>query len=52
MPGFRISNVKTNTALTDKYPERCISQVLGDGTAHRQTLISLYRIRHLKRQIS
>ena len=38
MPGFRISNVKTESVLTDKYPERCISSILGNGTAQRQTL--------------
>ena len=38
MPGFRISNVKTVSALVDRYPEKCISGVLGGGIAQRQTL--------------
>lgn len=29
MPGFRISNVKTVSALVDRYPEKCISGILG-----------------------
>lgn len=40
MPGFRISNVKTESALADKYPERCVSGTLegGWGKAQVQTL--------------
>ena len=38
MPGFRVSNIKTVSTLLDKYPERCVSGILGGGTACRQTL--------------
>jgi hypothetical protein len=33
MPGFRISNVKTESGLADKYPDRCVSGYLG-GVLH------------------
>lgn len=33
MPGFRISNVKTESALMDKYPKKCVSGILG-GVLH------------------
>lgn len=39
MPGFRISNAKTKSALKDKFPEKCVSGVLGGGgIAQWQTL--------------
>lgn len=39
MPGFRICNVKTESALIDKYPEKCINETLGEGgSVQRQTL--------------
>ena len=31
MPGFRVSNIDCKSALIDKYPERCISKILGGG---------------------
>lgn len=31
MPGFRISNIKTQSELTDKYPEKCLKGFLGGG---------------------
>ena len=37
MPGFLISNVKTEASLIDKYPERCISGRI-DGNIQRNTL--------------
>ena len=37
MPGFLISNVKTESSLIDKYPERCISGRI-DGIIQRNTL--------------
>lgn len=38
MPGFRISNVKTESALIDKYPERCVAGSIRGGIAQWQTL--------------
>jgi asparagine synthase (glutamine-hydrolysing) len=38
MPGFRISNVPSDSKLIDKYPDRCICGTLSGGTVQRQTL--------------
>ena len=38
MPGFLVKNVKSKSILVDKFPERCISGIIGGGVAQRQTL--------------
>ena len=45
MPGFRVCNVVTESALPDKFPERCVRGILffGGGIAQRQTLNKFLR---------
>lgn len=31
MPGFRISNIKTESTLQDLFREKCVSGILGGG---------------------